>query len=202
MFTRFARKIALRPRFHATSGLRLNRCINKKDAQTQTMNPFAEAVKQFGESSKKQEEKRKSLGENENPWGSTSLPSTFHSSPKIAKELKKRENEKEKVFTSKSEQLVEWSHLPPADGNTAMYLEEQISKGHSLSSAEQKLLNAMKESRNEAKKQAQWKEAVSIANHRFHSRVKGWAHLPPTDAHVAEYLEKQKKQRSCSVISR
>ena len=27
MFLRFARTIALRPRFHATSGLRLNRCI-------------------------------------------------------------------------------------------------------------------------------------------------------------------------------
>ena len=35
---------------------------------------------------------------------------------------------------------------------------------------------------------------MSIANHRFNSRVKGWHHLPPADANVAEYLEKQKSQ--------
>ena len=46
----------------------------------------------------------------------------------------------------------------------------------------------------ELKKQKQWKEAVSIASHRFNSRVKGWSHLPPADANVAEYLTKQKSK--------
>ena len=78
---------------------------------------------------KKQEEQRKV--QIKYPWKSTPLPSTFQSSPEIAKELKKRE---------------------------------------------------------------QWEEVQSIANHRFNSRVKGWHYLPPADANVAEYLEKQKRQ--------
>ena len=89
---------------------------------------FAEAVTQFGESVKKQEEQRTNA-QASYPWGSTSLPSTFHSSPDIAKELEK---------------------------------------------------------------QKQWAEVNSIANHLFHSKVKGWHHLPPSDMHVAEYLEKKK----------
>ena len=36
----------------------------------------------------------------------------------------------------------------------------------------------------ELNKREQWKEVVSIANHRFNSRVKGWHHLPPADANV------------------
>ena len=94
--------------------------------QTLWMAPFAEAVKQFGDSVKKQEEQRT---EASYPWGSTSLPSTFHSSPEIVAELKK---------------------------------------------------------------QKQWAEVKSIANHLFHSKVKGWHHLPSADRHVVEYLEKKK----------
>ena len=44
----------------------------------------------------------------------------------------------------------------------------------------------------EMKKREQWKEVVSIAEHRFNSCVKGWHHLPPAEASVAEYLAKQK----------
>ena len=33
---------------------------------------------------------------------------------------------------------------------------------------------------------------MSIAEHRVHSCVKGWHHLPPAEASVAEYLAKQK----------
>ena len=51
----------------------------------------------------------------------------------------------------------------------------------------------------ELKKQKQWKEAVSTANHRLNSRVKGWSHLPPADANVAEYLtERKSKSHSLS----
>ena len=46
----------------------------------------------------------------------------------------------------------------------------------------------------ELKKREQWKEVMSIAEHNFHSRVKGWLHLPPADANVAEYLAKQKSK--------
>ena len=57
-----------------------------------------------------------------------------------------------------------------------------------------KHLSVKSEIEKELKKREQWKEAVSIANHRFHSRVKGWHHLPPADANVAEYLTKQKSK--------
>ena len=103
-----------------------------KEAETQTMwmAPFAEAVKQFGESAKKQEERRTEA--RSFPWGSASLlPSTFHSNPEIATEVKK---------------------------------------------------------------QKQWAELMSIANHLFHSKVKGWHHLPSADRHVVEYLEKKKNK--------
>ena len=48
---------------------------------------------QFAESAKKQEEQRKSQASY--PWKTTLLPSTFHLTPEIAKELKKREQWKE-----------------------------------------------------------------------------------------------------------
>ena len=101
-----------------------------KEAETPTMwmAPFADAVKQFGESVKKQEEQR-TLAEASYPWGT--LPCTFHSTPEIAKEVKK---------------------------------------------------------------QKQWGEVKSIANHLFHSKVKGWHFLPSADRHVVEYLEKKKNK--------
>ena len=106
-----------------------------KDAQMQTMSPLADAVKQFQDSIKKQEEQR-TLAEASYPWGpskkqETTLPCTFHSSPNIAAEVKK---------------------------------------------------------------QKQWAEVRSIANHLFHSKVKGWHFLPSADRHVVEYLEKKKNQ--------
>ena len=54
---------------------------NKQDAQTQTscLNQFAESAQTFAESAKKQEEQRKA--QTKYPWKSTSLPSTFQSSP-------------------------------------------------------------------------------------------------------------------------
>ena len=47
---------------------------------------------------------------------------------------------------------------------------------------------------NELKKREQCKEAVSIANHELFSRVKGWGHLPESEASVARYLEKQQSE--------
>ena len=71
--------------------------LKKQDAQTQT--EWAEEKRkqawldQFAELAKKQEDQRKS--QTRYPWESTPLPSTFHLTPEIAKELKKREQWKE-----------------------------------------------------------------------------------------------------------
>ena len=118
---------------------------NKQDAQTQTscLNQFAESAQTFAESAKKQEEQRKA--QTKYPWKSTPLPSTFQSSPEIAKELKKREQWKEVVSIANHRfhsRVKGWHHLPPADANVAEYLTKQKSKGHSLSPADEKFLNA------------------------------------------------------------
>ena len=122
-----------------------NGWYNKQDVQTQTscLNQFAESAKKFAESAKKQEEQRKV--QTKYPWKSTPLPSTFQSSPEIAKELKKREQWKEVVSIANhrfNSRVKGWHHLPPADANVAEYLEKQKSQGHSLSPADEKFLNA------------------------------------------------------------
>ena len=122
-----------------------NGWYNKQDAQTQTscLNQFAESAQTFAESAKKQEEQRKA--QTKYPWKSTPLPSTFQSSPEIAKELKKREQWKEVVSIANHRfhsRVKGWHHLPPADANVAEYLTKQKSKGHSLSPADEKFLNA------------------------------------------------------------
>ena len=125
-----------------------NGWYSKQDAETQTEQNqqhawFAESAKTFSESAKKQEEQRKA--QTKNPWNSTPLPSTFQSSPEIAKELKKREQWKEAVSIANhrfNSRVKGWHHLPLADANVAEYLEKQKSKGHSLSSADEKFLNA------------------------------------------------------------
>ena len=119
--------------------------VQPTDAQTQTscLNQFAESAKKFDESAKKQEEQRKA--QTTYPLKSTPLPSTFQSSPEIAKELKKREQWKEAVSIANhrfNSRVKGWHHLPLADANVAEYLEKQQSKGHSLSPADEKFLNA------------------------------------------------------------
>ena len=97
----------------------------------------------FAESAKKQEEKRKA--QTKYPWKSTPLPNTVQSSPEVAKEPKKREQWKEAVSIANhrfNSRVKGWHHLPPADANVAEYLEKQQSKGHSLSPADEKFLNA------------------------------------------------------------
>ena len=116
---------------------------SKQDAETQTEQnqqhtQFAESAKQFAESAKRQKEQRKF------PWNSTSLPSTFQSSPEIQKELKKREQWKEVVSIANHRfysRVKGWGHLPPADANVCEYLTSQKNKGHSLSPADEKFLN-------------------------------------------------------------
>ena len=129
-----------------------------KYAETQTEQKqqpswIAEAAKNFAESAKKKEEQRKL--QTKNPWKSNPLPNTFESSPEIEKELKKQKQWKEAISIANhrfNSRVKGWSHLPPADANVAEYLTKQKSKGHSLSPADEKFLNACI-----ASKQDEWK---------------------------------------------
>ena len=91
------------------------RCPNSnRQKQQQTW------LNQFAESAKKQEEQRKA--QTRYPWKSTPLPSTFHWSPEIAKELKKREqwNEVHSIANHQFFSRVQgWDHLPESDASVA-----------------------------------------------------------------------------------
>ena len=125
-----------------------NGWYSKQDAETQTEQKqqpswIAEAAKKFAESAKKQGEQRKL--QTKNPWKSNPLPNTFESSPEIEKELKNQKQWKEAVSIANHRfhsRVKGWSHFPPADANVAEYLTKQKSKGHSLSPADEKFLNA------------------------------------------------------------
>ena len=172
---------------------------NKQDAQTQTscLNQFAESAQTFAESAKKQEEQRKA--QTKYPWKSTPLPSTFQSSPEIAKELKKREQWKEVVSIANhrfNSRVKGWHHLPPADANVAEYLEKQKSQGHSLSPADEKFLNACI-----AEKYDEWKppgaekyekNEATIAEAVFEDWSFGY--LPEKVFSLASYCRKKKKE--------
>ena len=127
---------------------RRNGWYSKQDAETQTEQKqqsswIAEAAKKFAESAKKQGEQRKL--QTKDPWKSNPLPNTFESSPEIEKELKKQKQSKETVSIANhrfNSHVKGWSHLAPADANVAEYLTKQKSKGHSLSPADEKFLNA------------------------------------------------------------
>ena len=173
---------------------------NKQDAQTQTscLNQFAESAQTFAESAKKQEEQRKA--QTKYPWKSTPLPSTFQSSPEIAKELKKREQWKEVVSIANHRfhsRVKGWHHLPPADANVAEYLTKQKSKGHSLSPADEKFLNACI-----ASKHNEWKpppgaekyekNEVAIAKAVYEDWSFGY--LPEKVCSLMSYCRKRKKE--------
>ena len=116
---------------------------------------------QFAESTKKQEEQRKA--QTKYPWKSTPLPSTFHWSPEIAKELKKREQWNEAVSIANHEfcsRVKGWNHLPESDASVARYLEKQLSKGHTLSPADEKFLEACR-----ASKHDEWKPPPGAENY-------------------------------------
>ena len=173
---------------------------NKQDAQTQTscLNQFAESAQTFAESAQKQEEQRKA--QTKYPWKSTPLPSTFQSSPEIAKELKKREQWKEVVSIANHRfhsRVKGWHHLPPADANVAEYLTKQKSKGHSLSPADEKFLNACI-----ASKHNEWKpppgaekyekNEVAIAKAVYEDWSFGY--LPEKVCSLMSYCRKRKKE--------
>ena len=107
-----------------------------KDAQTQTMSPLAEAVKQFQESI--EQKKEQSTLVPWSPWG--------------------KKTEEPKTLSQV------WG-----DMSSSEYAKE-------------------------VKKQKKWADVRSIANHLFHSKVKGWHFLPSADRSVVEYLEKKKNK--------
>ena len=180
-----------------------NGWYSKQDAETQTEQNqqhtwFAESAKQFAESAKKQEEQRKA--QTKFPWNSTPLPSTFQSSLEIEKELKKREQWKEAVSIANHRfhsRVKGWHHLPPADANVAEYLTKQKSKGHSLSPADEKFLNACI-----ASKHNEWKpppgaekyekNEVAIAKAVYEDWSFGY--LPEKVCSLMSYCRKRKKE--------
>ena len=178
-----------------------------KDAETQTEQKqqpswIAEAAKKFAESTKKQGEQRKL--QTKNPCKSNPLPNTFESSPEIEKELKKQKQWKEAVSIANhrfNSRVKGWSHLPPADANVAEYLTKQKSKGHSLSPADEKFLNACI-----ASKHNEWKpppgaekyekNEVAIAKAVYEDWSFGY--LPEKVCSLASYC-RNKKQKGLSL---
>ena len=128
----------------------------QKDAQTRTECKDVQQqtwLNQFAESAKKQEEQRKA--QTKYPWKSTPLPSTFHWSPEIAKELKKREQWNEGVSIANHEfhaRIKRRKQVPEEDRSIASYLQKQKLKGVMLSPADEKYLEAC-----QANKHDEWK---------------------------------------------
>ena len=128
--------------------------VKKQDVQTQTEQKQQQAwLNQFAESAKKQEEQRKS--QTSYPWKSTPLPSTFHLTPEIAKELKKREQWKEVQNIANHEfhaRIKRRKQVSEEDRSLASYLQKQKLKGVMLSPADEKYLEAC-----QANKHDEWK---------------------------------------------
>ena len=154
-------------------------------------------LNQFAESAKKQEEQRKA--QTRFPWNSTPLPSTFHSGPEIAKELKKREQRKEvhsianHLFNSR---VKGWNHLPESEASVARYLEKQQSKGHTLSPADEKFLEAFRASKHDEWKpppgaEKYEKNEAAIANAVNESP---FGYLPEKVCSLATYCHNRKKE--------
>ena len=166
----------------------------KLKAEQRHSTPFAESAKQFAEAAKRQKEKSKF------PWKSTPLPSTFQSSPEIEKELKKREQWKEVVSIAEhrfNSGVKGWLHLPPADANVAEYLAKQKSKGHSLSPADEKFLNACLDGKHDEWKpptgaEKYEKNEVAIAKAVYEDWSFGF--LPEKVCSLMSYCRKKKKE--------
>ena len=128
--------------------------VKKQDVQTQTEQKQQQAwLNQFAESAKKREEQRKS--QISYPWKSTPLPSTFHLTPEIAKELKKREQWKEVQNIANHEfhaRIKRRKQVPEEDRSLASYLQKQKLKGVMLLPADEKYLEAC-----QANKHDEWK---------------------------------------------
>ena len=176
-----------------------NGWYSKQDAQTQTEQKQQQVcLSQFAESAKKQEEQRKV--QTKYPWKSTPLPSTFHWSPEIAKELKKREQWNEAVSIANHEffsRVQGWDLLPESDASVARYLEKQKSKGYTLSPADEKFLEACR-----ASKHAEWKpppgaekyEKNEAAIAKAVNAERPFGYLPEKVYSLATYCRDRKKE--------
>ena len=176
-----------------------NGWYSKQDAQTQTEQKQQQTwLNQFAESAKKQEEQRKAP--TRYPWESTPLPSTFHWSPEIAKELKKREqwNEVHSIANNQFFSRVQgWDHLPESDASVARYLEKQKSKGHTLSPADEKFLEACR-----ASKHAEWKPSPGAEKYEKNEAAiakavnaeRPFGYLPEKVCSLATYCRDRKKE--------
>ena len=122
--------------------------------QTQTEQKQQQTwLNQFAESAKKQEEQRKA--QTRYPWRSTPLPSTFHLTPEIAKELNKREQWKEVQNIANHEfhaRIKRRKQVPEEDRSIASYLQKQKLQCVMLSPGDEKYLEAC-----QANKHDEWK---------------------------------------------
>ena len=115
-----------------------------KEAETQTVSPFAEAAKQFGESIQQQQHVEASY-----PWGPFKKPEEPKplwralSPVEIANEIKKSKQWGElssianHLFFAK---VKGWHHLTETDRSVAEYLQKKKDKGEILSKADEKML--------------------------------------------------------------
>ena len=142
---------------------------------------------QFAESAKKQEEQRKA--QTKYPWKSTPLPSTFHWSP---------ENEAVSIANHEFCSRVKgWNHLPESDASLARYLEKQKSKGHTLSPADEKFLEACRASKHE-----EWKPPPGAENYEKNEAAiakavnaeRPFEYLPEKVCSLATYCRDRKKE--------
>ena len=90
-----------------------------------------------------------------------------------------------------------WGHLPPADANVEEYLEKQKSKGHSLSPADEKFLNACI-----ASKHDEWKppsgaekyEKNKVATAKAVNEDGCFGYLPEKVCSLASYCRNRKQK--------
>ena len=124
-----------------------------KNAETQTLSPFAEAVKQFGDSIKAKSQ----TCQTSYPWGPSKKPEepkplwNALSKAEINQELKKFRQWQE--LTSIANHLFHlkvkgWSHLPDGERQVAEYLQKKKDKGEILSEADNKFLEKSLELKN------------------------------------------------------
>ena len=167
---------------------------DKQDTQTQTdcVNPMVEAAQIFAESAKKQEQQRKAQIQS-NP-----LPSTFQSSPEIAKELKKQEQWKEVMSIANhrfNSALKGFHHLPQADAAVAEYLTKRKSEGYVLSPPDEKFLK-------QANKLGEWKPSFGAEQYEKNEAAiaravqENWSfgYLPEKVCSLMSYCRKRKKE--------
>ena len=147
---------------------------------------------------KRKKEQRKSQASY--PWKTTLLPSTFHLTPEIAKELKKREQWKEVQNIANHEfhaRIKRRKQVPEEDRSLASYLHKQKLKGVMPSPADEKYLEACQFNKHDewkpplgAQKYDKNEEAISKATY----GPWPFGYLPEKVCSLASYCRNRKQK--------